>query len=164
MPHALIENGVVVQLDLTGSPPAGYVECPGHVQPGYTFSGGDFHAPQSPAPTSSDVNAERDRRVAAGIAVTIDGYGPVPLQGRDQDQTNLLGLVTAANLRIASGDTATLTKFRDAENVDHMLTPPQIIEMWLKGSAWISAVYDASWTLKAMDPIPADYANDSRWP
>lgn len=163
MPHALVENGIVVQLDLTGNQPDGYVECPANVQPGYMFDG-EWHAPQPPTPSSAVVNAERDRRVSAGTTVTIDGYGPVPLQGRDQDQTNLLGLVTAANLRIASGDTATLTKFRDVENVDHMLTPPQIVEMWSKGSAWISAVYDASWTIKAMNPIPTDYADDSRWP
>lgn len=114
--------------------------------------------------SSGDVNRERDRRVSAGTTVELDGYGPVPLQGRDQDQTNLLGLVTAASLRLAGGDNTTVTKFRDALNVDHMLVPSQIVEMWSKGSAWISDVYDASWTIKAMDPIPADYAADSYWP
>lgn len=118
----------------------------------------------TPMVTDAMVNAERDRRVAFGATVQIDGYGTVPLQGRLQDQTNLLGLVTAASLRLAAGDTATTTKFRDAANVDHDLTPGQIIEMWSKGSAWISAVYQASWVIKAMDPIPADFSDDSRWP
>ncbi len=82
----------------------------------------------------------------------------------ERDQTRLLRLVTAAQVRLAGGDTATLTKFRDADNVDHMLNPMQIIEMWSKGAAWISANYDASWALKAMNPIPADYVDDSYWP
>lgn len=117
-----------------------------------------------PAPSSVDVNNERDRRINAGTAVQIAGYGSVPLQGRDKDQRNLLGLQAAAAMRLAAGDNATLTKFRDADNVDHMLTPSQIVELWSKGAAWISDTYDASWDIKALDPIPADYADDSRWP
>ena len=117
-----------------------------------------------PVVSGDQINAERDRRTSAGTTVNVTGYGDIPLQGGERDQTNLLGLVTAAQVRLAGGDTTTLTKFRDADNVDHMLTPAQIIEMWSKGAAWISANYDASWALKAMDPIPADFADDSYWP
>lgn len=119
---------------------------------------------EDPVVTAQMVNIERDRRIAAGVAVEITGYGVVPLQGRLQDQTNMLGLATAASLRIAAGDIETLTKFRDAQNVDHLLTPPQIVEMWSKGAAWISAVFEASWDLKAAEPIPLDYAANSHWP
>lgn len=118
----------------------------------------------APVATAQMVNVERDRRIAAGVAVEITGYGLVPLQGRLQDQTNMLGLATAANLRIAAGDIETVTKFRDAANVDHDLTPPQIVEMWSKGAAWISAVFEASWALKAADPIPLDFDDDVHWP
>lgn len=118
----------------------------------------------TPVVTAQMVNVERDRRIAAGCAVEITGYGVVPLQGRLQDQTNMLGLATAANLRIAAGDAETLTKFRDAQNVDHLLTPTQVVEMWSKGAAWISAVFEASWAIKAMEPIPLDYVANSRWP
>ena len=117
-----------------------------------------------PLATAAMVNAERDRRIAAGTAVEITGYGVVPLQGRIQDQTNLLGLATAATLRIAAGDVDTLTKFRDAVNLDHFLTPLQIVEMWSKGAAWISSVFEASWELKAAEPIPLDFATDTYWP
>lgn len=117
-----------------------------------------------PVVSPGEVNAERDRRIAAGVTVYVEGYGPVALQGREKDQTNLLGLQAAAAMRLAAGDTVTLTKFRDADNVDHMLTPPQIVDLWAKGAAWISATYDASWGLKALDPIPADYADDTHWP
>jgi len=53
MPHALIENGVVVQLDLTGNPPQGYVECPDEVQPGYIYDGETWTAPPIPEPPES---------------------------------------------------------------------------------------------------------------
>ena len=45
MPHALVENGIVVQLDLTGNPPQGYVECPDEVQPDYSYDGEGWAAP-----------------------------------------------------------------------------------------------------------------------
>jgi hypothetical protein len=35
---------------------------------------------------------------------------------------------------------------------------------WWGSAAYVSALYEASWVLKAMDPIPADYAADERWP
>lgn len=114
--------------------------------------------------SSDEVNAERDRRIEAGTAVSVAGYGPIPLQGREKDQRNLLGLQAAAAMRLAAGDDATLTKFRDAVNVDHMLTPSQIVELWSKGAAWISDTYEASWDIKALDPIPQNYTDDQFWP
>jgi hypothetical protein len=40
-----------------------------------------------------------------------------------------------------------------------MLSPAQIIELWGQSMAWVERVYKASWDIKAMSPIPADYAN-----
>lgn len=50
MTHVLIEDGLVVQLDLTDNPPQGYVECPEYVQPGYLFDGVDWISPDIPEP------------------------------------------------------------------------------------------------------------------
>ncbi|SNY93429.1 protein of unknown function [Cohaesibacter sp. ES.047] len=116
------------------------------------------------ATTGNDVNAERSRRIESGCSVSVTGVvDPIPLQGRPQDQTNLLGLVTGAQLHIASGDTTTIT-FRDADNVDHDLTPSQVLELWQGGATFISAVMQASWDLKAATPIPSDYTDDAYWP
>ncbi|WP_416368573.1 hypothetical protein [Tritonibacter mobilis] len=113
----------------------------------------------------AEVNSERARRLVAGTSVTITGHGPVALSGRDEDTRNLQGLAFAAQLRLADGNTAHQTTFRDAENVDHVLTPAQVLEMWSLGSAWIEQVYAASWALKdSPNGIPADYANDGYWP
>jgi hypothetical protein len=105
------------------------------------------------------VNAERDRRIIVGK--TING---IAVTGRDEDARNLTNLALAAQLRIGSGDTTTTTTFRDGNNVDHDLTPPQMLALWQASAAYVSALYEASWAIKAMDPIPADYAADERWP
>jgi hypothetical protein len=110
------------------------------------------------------IDAERDRRIAAGCVVQVPGIGGVPLQGRQQDKDNLQGLVTAAQLRLGQGDTTTTTPFRDAENVVGDLTPMQIVALWQGGSSYISAVYQASWAIKDSDPMPEDFAAAALWP
>lgn len=72
MPHVLIENGVVVQLDLTGNPPEGYVEAPDYVQPGYTYDG-EWHAPAPDAPLAPRKTAMwRARAVAKATPFGVD--------------------------------------------------------------------------------------------
>ena len=105
------------------------------------------------------VNAERARRIVAGAVL-----GGVHVTGRDEDTRNLTNLALAAQLRMAGGDTTTLTTFRDGDNVDHDLTPPQMLALWQQSAAYVEALYAASWTIKAMDPPPADVADDELWP
>jgi hypothetical protein len=114
---------------------------------------------RGPFITSEDVNAERDRRIVAGK--TING---VAVTGREEDARNLTNLALAAQLRLASADTTTLTTFRDGNNVDHELTPAEMLDLWQQSAAYVSALYAASWVIKAIDPIPADFDADSRWP
>lgn len=114
---------------------------------------------RGPFISSDDVNAERDRRIVAGK--TING---IAVTGREEDARNLTNLALAAQMRIASGDTATLTTFRDGNNVDHDLTPAEMLALWQASAAYVSALYAASWVIKALDPIPLDFDADSRWP
>lgn len=111
-----------------------------------------------PAPTGDDVNAERQRRIIAGAV-----FGGIHVTGRDEDIVNLTNLALAAQVRITGGDTTTLTTYRDGDNVDHDLTPPAMLALWQQASVRVSAIYAASWALKAMNPIPADFADDSHW-
>lgn len=165
MKYAIIENGKVTNIAKADAPLAdNWVEA-GSASIGDLWDGQAFSAPASPLPTTIDVNAERARRLVAGTTVTVTGNGPVALSGRDEDTRNLQGLAFAAQLRLADGNNTHQTTFRDAENVDHVLTPAQVLEMWSLGSAWIEQVYAASWALKdASGGIPADYANDGYWP
>jgi len=120
----------------------------------------------SPAPVTAErVNAARARRIAAGVDLTIEGLAaPVALQGRPEDRENLSGLAILAQLRVAAGDTTTPTTYRDRENADHTLTPPQVLALYAAAMAWVEAVYAASWAIKGADPIPQDFDDDSRWP
>ncbi|UWQ16162.1 DUF4376 domain-containing protein [Jannaschia sp. M317] len=113
---------------------------------------------------SAAVNAERDRRIAAGQTVFVPGLGPVPMQGRIGDMQNLLALFNAANLRKARGDTSAGIVFRDAENVVHRLTPDQMIALYVMGATWVEAVYGASWRMKDGGDVPADFTDDRHWP
>lgn len=150
------------------SPPAeqeGFVRCFVDGAWGYVSLTDPSEPTDEPVVTGAMVNAHRDMIIEAGTTVEVHGYGSIPVQGRDKDQRILLGLVQYASMQIAAGDNSSPRKFRDAVNVDHFLTPPQISEMWVKTNAWIESVYDASWALKAMDPIPLDYAtNPDYWP
>jgi len=112
---------------------------------------------------SAEVNEERDRRLYAGSVVAVTGYGNVPLQGRPNDQTNLIALEVSAMQLVAAGLTVPIN-FRDAENVMHSLTPAQMLELAQKGKQAASAIYAAAWALKDGAAIPADFADAQYWP
>ncbi len=104
------------------------------------------------------INAERQLRIETGTV--IDG---ICVTGRDEDARNLTNLALAAQMRIAGGDTSTITVYRDGNNVDHELTPPQVLSLWQKSSAYVSDLYAASWAIKAMEPLPVDVTVDELW-
>ena len=118
----------------------------------------NYDPPARPV-TGEDVNAERGRRILTGKV--IDG---VHVTGSDEDARNLMSLALGAQMRLAAGDNATLTTFRDGENVDHQLTPAQLLSLWQQSAEYVSALYAASWALKELEPIPANYSDDSHWP
>lgn len=120
-------------------------------------------AAKAAAAKHTAVNTERERRIAAGATVTVTGAGDIPVQGRDVDVRNLQGLGLAALARVSAGDTATITVFRDAGNVDHSLTPPQVLELVQRAAGVVEAIIQASWVIKAMDPLPDDVTVDELW-
>ncbi len=50
MRHVLVKNGVVVQVDITGSPPVDFFEAPDVVVAGYLFDGEAYVPPPVPDP------------------------------------------------------------------------------------------------------------------
>lgn len=109
------------------------------------------------------VNAKRLEVITAGTDVLVTGYGLVALQGRPEDQTSLQGLAFGAQLRLGLGDSATLMTFLDRNNVLHQLAPMQMLELWQKGAAFISAIYARSWVIKEMDPLMTDINDPALW-
>lgn len=128
---------------------------------------GDAAAYEPPPPepvAAAEVDAERDRRMVAGVTVEVSGYGPIPLRGGAADQTILLALKDTARDLIAEGVTDPVLIFRDAQNAMHQLTPGQMAELADAGKQYVSDVYEASWALKDAAPIPLDFASDAHWP
>lgn len=114
--------------------------------------------PKTDAELNGLINRERTRRIERGK--TIEG---IRVTGSDKDIMNLTNLAMGAQLRLAMGDQTT-TIFRDGDNVDHELTPAQVLGLWQEASQQVSAIYQASWAIKAMNPIPQNVASDDLWP
>ena len=110
------------------------------------------------------VGTERTRRLKLGTTIDVTGYGLIPMQGRDQDQITILALENSARDLMAAGVTDPVIPFRDRDNGDHILTPPQVLELMRKAKAFAQTVYQASWVLKDADPVPEDYTDDKYWP
>jgi hypothetical protein len=115
-------------------------------------------------PTDEQINSERTRRLLMGATVSVTNVGDIPLQGRSEDQINMLGLKDTARDLILAGIDEPVIPFRDAANVVHMLTAMQMIEAIDKGKQYVTQVYQAAWALKELDPIPADFDDDKYWP
>lgn len=173
MIYVRVVDGVVVNRVQFGDEiPADWPDRDAYVasneaQIGWSYDGLTFSppAPQPVTPTSLDIDRERERRIALGVTVSLSTGKSFTVQTRDErDWRNVNGLGTAGLALQVAGDTTTLTPFRDAANVEQQLTPAELVEMGLKVMQHAKAIYTASWALKAMSPIPSDYADDSYWP
>lgn len=119
---------------------------------------------QAPPVSAEQINTERDRRIALGAEVTV-GDVTFSVQTRDdKDFRNINGLATKGVVLSMQGDAETTVSFRDADNEERLLNGEGLISMADQVAQHVSAIYAASWALKAMTPIPADYAADSYWP
>ncbi len=123
----------------------------------------DTVPPLVPPVVGKDINAERNSRIQAGSLFTLQGGKSVMVTGGATDMRNLQGLAFAAQLRVGQGDYTTETVYRDGNNVNHALTPMEVIELWSTGAAWVSAVYAAAWSMKD-GIIPEDYTAAKHWP
>lgn len=117
-----------------------------------------------PPPTDADVNAERTRRLEYGSEFTVAGVAnPIPLTGRDFDQSVYLALLLRAQGYKAAGVTAPILTLRDRSDVTHNLTPDQMISLITQSMTWFESVMATSWDMKD-NGIPVDYADDKHWP
>ena len=164
MKYAQVKDGIVT--NVIDTPFKGYIETDADPAKGWLYDGADF-APPTPPPAppieAGNVNAERDRRIYAPATVYVTGIGAIRVDMTPQSQTNILGLVTISNMRLAGGDNTTPTAFTDATNVEHQMVPAQLVQMGTSVLASVSALYAKAKLLKAMDPIPADYYDDKYW-
>lgn len=119
---------------------------------------------QPSAPTAADVVAERSRRLALGFDFDFgDARGVHRLGTSEQDLagwrevTDLAGALLAMNLT-----TTPITIVTDTGPVQ--VTPGEWQAILIVAAAFRQPIWAASFTLQAMDPIPADFAADGYWP
>jgi len=111
-----------------------------------------------------EIHEERTRRIEAGTKLTLtDHPSQVHPQGRPVDRANMSDMAQLSQILIASGDTTTMIPFRDADNIDHQLTPAQIVELYMKCFEYVQAVMVASWALKDGPPV-GNVSDDANWP
>lgn len=157
-------------------PTTGWPEVPDSVFPEDIDNGdGTFSRPAPPAPTGDQVNRERDRRVMAGAEFTLADGTVIGVTGRAEDKAILLARRMIAKDLAATGETGAVLVFRDWNNVNHDLTPSQMIELADLGFAWIEAIMVRSWEMKdggtyttnddeQVTGIPVDLEDDRHWP
>lgn len=116
------------------------------------------------------VNAERDRRVAAGFS--FDGK---LFDSRPEDQKRINGASSLAHIALTVGgkqpgdlrwhDGAADFAWIAQDNTLVPMDAPTVLAFGAAAAAWESAHVLAARAIKNMDPIPAEFAtDDSLWP
>lgn len=113
--------------------------------------------------TKKHINDERERRISAGMSIKLPGIKKFNIQTRSKDRENIAGLSQMAALRLSRVLPSDDITFRDADDIDRVLNPTQIIQMGALLAARIDAIYKASWVLKDGE-IKPDYEDDKYWP
>lgn len=152
---------------------AGYVVAP--EQPEYDplteqlgWDGEAWTVTALPPPTEGQVDAERDRRIAAGFT-----FGGTFFQSRPEDRENIMGAGTAAlgammlgaqagDYRWHGGDSDFM--WIAADNSTHPMDAQTVYAFGLAAMAHKTAHIFAARAIKDADPIPADFADDAYWP
>ena len=123
----------------------------------------------NPAPTSDDVNKERDRRLRQFV------FGGVVYDFVDDKGSaeNISGAATLALAAIISGASSGNYRWADAnqdfvwiaaDNSAVRMDATTCLDFGKHAADWKARHIYAARTLKNLGTIPADYAADARWP
>lgn len=94
------------------------------------------------------VNAERDRRIGAGIDFVV-GETTVRVETRNEgDFGNIAGLVQCAQMQVRDGDVGSTLTYRGANDTDVELTPGEAIDLGLAVATARSTAYRWAWAVK----------------
>lgn len=111
-------------------------------------------------PTAEQVNAERDRRL---LRFTFEGRGYDFCDGKGSDQ-NIAGAATLALAAVLTGvgwdENFTWIA---ADNTTVPMSAQTCLNFGKTAADWKARHIRAARALKDMSPIPADFADDSRW-
>lgn len=112
--------------------------------------------------TSEDINIERDRRIYSTMAVSLSSGKSFYVDMGNGGRENIGDIGAAALAKSAIGSNTTVS-FRDADNQDWDLTNADCLELGLQVMAQVEGIHVNARVLKAMDPIPLDYASNTAY-
>lgn len=121
-----------------------------------------------PPPSAADVDAERDRRIH-----TLFTFNGVAYQLDPKSQANITAMGADARFAVLGGAQVGDLRWADPDTdfgwiaTDNSVTPMDAQTMAAFADAaklWVSRHIFAARAIKNMNPIPADYTNDSYWP
>ena len=124
----------------------------------------EFLARQAPAPSAEDVLRERARRLAAGFDHDFgDSRGVHRIGTTELDMRGWDEVTKVAGAAIALGQTdKSIDIVTDTGPVT--VTALEWQELLLAAYDFRQPIWEASFALQVMSPIPADYCEDVRWP
>lgn len=118
----------------------------------------------APGASAADVVAERTRRLASGFDYDFgDARGVHRIGITEQDLAGWREVTDLAGALLAKGMTTSPITIVTDTGVTQVM-PGEWQEVLLAAAAFRQPIWAASFTLQAMDPIPADFADDSYWP
>lgn len=135
----------------------------GHEHAGYVFE--TFERPPTPVapPNASNVESERNRRLARGFDYDFgDARGVHRIGTTANDMAGWSEVSTYAGALIDSGDTATTIAIV-TDTGPCLVTAPEWRAVEIAAAAYRQPIWAGSFVLQSASPIPADYANDSYW-
>jgi hypothetical protein len=166
--QALVLEGRVVQVEAEAFPvaePLQWVACGADVAPGWAYDGQAFATTAAAVAvvTADDVIAERKRRLAAGFDYDFgDARGAHRIGTTEADMIGWDEVSKIALARHALGAAEPIAIITDTGPAE--VAPLEWLSILEAASAFRQPIWAASFALQALEPIPADYADDARWP
>ena len=148
--------------DVPSSPPA-VVFCPVAGQQIGDFEFAEVADPVA-VPTVWDVAAERERRLALGFDYNFgDERGVHRIATTPQDMKNWDEVTKFASALIATGNPSETIGIV-TETGPAVVTAMEWQDVLIAAGAFRQPYFQASFALQAMNPIPANYTDNSYWP
>jgi hypothetical protein len=114
--------------------------------------------------TIADIEAERERRLAAGFEYDFgDDRGTHHIGTTAGDMTGWDEVTKLANALVATGDTTTTIKIATNTGIAEV-TALDWQHILIAAGAFRQPIWQASFALEATDPIPVDVTDDQYWP
>lgn len=140
-------------------------------QPGMSLKAMDDEHPdivafRNPSPTIDDVGRERDRRLALGFDYDFgDDRGVHRFATTEADMRGWDRVTKLKDVMLQNGDTTSAITIATATGITEVTAPEWNAILLYVGTHFEQPLWQASFALQAMNPIPRDYAtNPAYWP